>query len=168
MSRYLLSLAMFSGLFFSSNVKSAAEYNCSNSDGSIKYAGGQGGDIVTWTEPQIDDKGRTSYVPIRQRVPSGSSSRPYSFDPLYVDVEVTFEVAMELEDGYKENKSGCQEGVKESWVSVRRDFLGKVTIVKKGGLSFPEGTRNLLQDGKTISAHLMCSGGYYLGSVSCP
>ena len=150
MNRYFLSLAMFGGLFFNSEASLFWGGICGNSNNSIKYTYGQEGNSVTWTEPRVDDKGFTTYVPIRQRIP-GDFSPP----DLVVDIEVTFERVTELEG---RDESGCQTNSEEekSWRSGWSDYLGKVTIVKKDGSSFPKGSRNLSQDGKTISAHLMC------------
>ena len=164
MNHYLLSLAMFSGLFFSSGANASfggGSTHCSNSNDTIKYSTRiQDENSVTWSEPQVDDKGRTSYVPIQRKIPSYFS--PPDF---VVDIEVIFERIMELE---KVHKSGCRSGgEKWSWESGWTDFLGKVTIVKKDGSAFPKDTRNLSQDGKTISAHLMCTSSYYYEKIPC-
>ena len=161
MNRYLLSLALFSGLFFNSEASLFWGGICGNSNNSIKYTFGQEGNSVTWTEPRVNDKGFTTYVPIWQRIP-GDFSPP----DLVVDIVVTFEEVMELEKG---NETGCQTNNEEerSWRSGWRDFLGKVTIVKKDGSSFPKDTRNLSQDGKTISAHLMCTSWYRHLRIPC-
>ena len=162
MNRYLLSLAMLGGLFFGSDASAAWELNCSDGTGTIKYSRAAAGQVVTWTEPQVTDQGVTVYVPVRRR-----------FSPPDIeDIEVTFEELQELDKG---DETGC--GIEEetriwrgregSWISGWRDSLGRITIVKKDGSTFPEGSTNLSPDGKIISAHLICTSSYYYGWESC-
>ena len=156
--KYLLSLALLGGLF-SGDAKAFWGVLCSNGHGSIKYTDGREGSSVTWTEPQVNDRGHTLFVPVRRLIP-GDFGPP---DPV-TDVEVTFEELREFE-----GESECRQGQGEwTWVSGWRDYLGKVTIVKKDGSSFPEGTSYLSEDGKTLSAHIICLGSYSLsGRVPC-